>query len=110
MNSGLAAETAVAAWLAARGYRLLERNWRTKSCELDIVAERRGVVYFVEVKYRRSSAFGDGFSYITAAKRRQLRYAARLWTELKRWKGEQRLLAAAVSGRQYESIEVVELE
>ena len=110
MSSGPADEQAVAQRLSRDGYKILDRNWRTRSCELDIVARRGRTVYFVEVKYRRSDFCGDGFSYITVAKRRRLRYGARLWSQQNGWVGEQRLLAASVSGLGCQEIELLEIE
>ena len=51
-RAGRRAETLCAWLLRAKGYRLLARNWRCRSGEIDIIAHRRGVLVFVEVKYR----------------------------------------------------------
>lgn len=76
---GRRAEDAAATYLARRGYTVLDRNWRTRWCEIDIVAQKDQVVYFVEVKYRRSDCWGSGLDYITPAKLRQMRFAAEFW-------------------------------
>lgn len=76
---GRRAEDAACAYLVARGYRIVDRNWRTRWCEIDIVAVRDGVVSFVEVKYRSSSRWGSGVDYITPRKLRQMRFAAEFW-------------------------------
>ena len=52
--AGRAAEEAAAAALRRAGYRVLARNCRTPYGEIDIVAERRGTLTFVEVKSRRA--------------------------------------------------------
>ena len=80
------------------GYRIIDRNWKTKLCEIDIIAMREGVLYFVEVKYRGTSQQGDGFDYITDAKLKHMYRAAELWVLRHRWAGEYILLAASVSG------------
>src|SRR5262249_34934197 len=49
---GLSAESRAAAFLVAKGYRILARRFRTPLGEIDIVARRRGVLVFVEVKAR----------------------------------------------------------
>jgi putative endonuclease len=49
---GLSAESRAAAFLIAKGYRILFRRFRTPVGEIDIVARRRGVLVFVEVKAR----------------------------------------------------------
>jgi putative endonuclease len=93
---GQQAENAVAAQLKSEGYKVLVRNWRRRSCEIDIVASKDKVIYFVEVKYRSSQAQGDGLEYITLAKKRQFNFAARMWLSENGWEGDWRLLAASV--------------
>jgi len=96
---GRAAESLVAAWLEDRGYKILTKNWRARTCEIDIVATKGGVAYLVEVKYRGSAAQGEGLSYITPAKLRQMRRAAQVWAQFESWDGDCRLMAASVDGR-----------
>ncbi|AMB58191.1 YraN family protein [Microterricola viridarii] len=66
-------------YLESTGYRVLERNWRCKHGEIDIVAAQDGRLVFVEVKTRTSDAFGHPFEAITAAKLRRMHVLARLW-------------------------------
>jgi putative endonuclease len=74
---GLSAESRAAAFLIAKGFRILARRFRTPLGEIDIVARRRGVLIFVEVKAR------DSFDAAAEAigKRQQSRIiaAAQLW-------------------------------
>ena len=74
---GLSAESRAAAFLIAKGFRILARRFRTPLGEIDIVARRRGVLVFVEVKAR------DSFDAAAEAigKRQQSRIiaAAQLW-------------------------------
>jgi putative endonuclease len=51
---GLSAESRAAAYLVAKGYRILARRFRSPVGEIDIVARRRGVLVFVEVKARET--------------------------------------------------------
>lgn len=108
---GALAETAVATALEAKGHTLLERNWRTKYCEIDIISTHRGTIYFTEVKYRGSDMRGDGLVAITPAKLRQMGFAARLYLarypRLKTY--DQRLAAASVTGRPPRVVEFLEL-
>jgi putative endonuclease len=53
-RTGLSAESRAAAYLIAKGYRILARRFRTPHGEIDIVARRRQLLAFVEVKARRS--------------------------------------------------------
>lgn len=57
----------------------MARNWRTRWCELDIIARNQEVIHVIEVKYRRSSDFGSGFDYITRNKSSRLQRAALMW-------------------------------
>jgi putative endonuclease len=77
---GLAAEDAACRWLETRGYRILDRNWRRPWGELDIVADRQGVVCFVEVKASRQSAAGfDPFLRADGRKMHKVKRTAQTW-------------------------------
>jgi ribonuclease HII len=78
-SDGSIAENAAAEYLLNLGYVVHERNWKTKWCEIDIIASKAGRIHFVEVKYRRSSVYGDGLDAITPKKLRQMKFAAELW-------------------------------
>lgn len=77
---GSLGEDYAAAWLAAQGWRILDRNWHCRYGELDIVAmnsEER--IVFVEVKTRRATRFGTPQEAVTRSKQRNLRHAAMQW-------------------------------
>jgi len=76
---GAYGERAAARWLEDEGYAVLDRNWRCRAGELDVVAVRGGVVVFVEVKCRRSASFGAPAASVTPAKVARLRAAASAW-------------------------------
>lgn len=78
-QTGNDAETVAAAWLENNGFKIIERNWKTKFCEIDIIAAKDGTTYFVEVKHRRGSTQGGGIAAITDRKHRQMRFAASLY-------------------------------
>ncbi len=65
-------EAIAARHLVERGYTLRERNWRHGHGELDIVAERGDAIVFVEVRTRRSDAYGRPQETISARKRAAL--------------------------------------
>jgi Holliday junction resolvase-like predicted endonuclease len=80
----------------------LEQNWRTRWCEIDLIATKRHVVYFVEVKYRRNTAFGGGLEYITPRKLAQMHFAAEFWiSRNQKVVGDYRLAAMEVTGQDY---------
>ncbi len=66
-------------YLMANGYRIVARNWKTRVCEIDIVAEKAGMVYFCEVKHRKSERQGSGLEAITPKKYHQMLFAARVF-------------------------------
>lgn len=78
-GKGDESETIASEWLAQNGFSILERNWRIKLCEIDIVAQKKGAIYFVEVKHRKNQAAGSGTDAITAKKQRQMRFAANMY-------------------------------
>lgn len=88
----------MASSLKKQGYTILELNWRTKWCEVDIVARRDRSVYFIEVKYRSGQMQGDGLSYIANQKLQKLRFAVELWRVSHNWEGDVSLLAVSVTG------------
>ena len=54
--AGQKAELTATNYLEMRGYAILERNYRRPRCEIDIVARKNDVVYFVEVKRARTNS------------------------------------------------------
>ncbi len=69
---GREGEETAAAYLAAHGYRILERNVRFRVGEIDMVAEESGYLVFVEVKTRKGRGFGTAAEAVTVQKQRQL--------------------------------------
>lgn len=108
-DTGRQAEAAVADYLKRQGYKILEHNWRTRWCEIDVVAQKDETVYFVEAKYRRSSLQGDGLEYITPKKLNQMTFAAELWVSNHDWSGEYCLAGAAVAGDNFQVTNFIEL-
>lgn len=100
-STGRAAEDAAAEYLQAKGYKILEKNWRTRWCEIDVVAEKDRAVFFVEVKYRQSESWGSGLEYITPKKVQQMTFAAEFWVHTHKWRGDYRLSAIEVSGENF---------
>jgi len=69
----------VAEWYAGRGVALLDRNWRVRAGEIDLVLADGPTVVFCEVKTRRHHGFGTPFDAVTPAKQRRLRGLAVTW-------------------------------
>lgn len=79
LRLGAAGEDAAERWYRAHGYDVLDRNWRCREGELDLVCRGGGVLVFSEVKTRSSLAFGHPAEAVTVAKQRKLRTLAGLW-------------------------------
>ncbi|HZD37826.1 MAG TPA: YraN family protein [Actinomycetes bacterium] len=62
--------------LAAAGLRIIERNWRCRSGEIDLIAAGPGLLVFCEVKTRRGNGYGTPAEAVTLAKRVRLRQLA----------------------------------
>lgn len=92
------AERKVVEYLQSDGHEILERNWKTKFCEIDLVSRKDDTVYFTEVKYRRTVNQGGGIAAITPAKLRQMRFAAQLYATKIPSSINLRLAAAIVVG------------
>ncbi len=69
---GQKAETMAARFLKRRGYKIIERNYRTRSGEIDIIARDGDTLVFVEVKARTSSRYGSAKAAVTSHKQRQI--------------------------------------
>jgi putative endonuclease len=74
--SGRAAEALARQHLEQQGLRLLAQNWRCKRGELDLVMLDGATVVFVEVRYRRHSAWGGAIESVDRRKREKLASAA----------------------------------
>lgn len=108
---GNISETAAVEYLVRQGHIILERNWRTRWCEIDIVSRKGGVVYVTEVKHRKTSRHGDGLAAITPAKQRQMTLAARMYAHLhdEARACDLRLAAIATTGEPPAVVECIEL-
>ena len=76
------AETEAARYLMRQGHKIIDRNWRTKFCEIDIVSKLGDVIYFTEVKYRKKPDQGGGLAAITTKKLRQMKFAAEYYAAI----------------------------
>ncbi|HEY4638699.1 MAG TPA: YraN family protein [Candidatus Udaeobacter sp.] len=81
---GAQAEDAAGDFLTHRGLKLLERNYRCRFGEIDLIMSDGHTIVFVEVRYRRNNTFGGSVESITAAKREKLLRAARHYMAAKK--------------------------
>ncbi|HRN97291.1 MAG TPA: ribonuclease HII [Candidatus Saccharibacteria bacterium] len=79
---GDSAEDSAVKYLKSHGHKIINRNWKTKFCEIDIVSTLGDVTYFTEVKYRQKPNQGGGLAAITPKKLRQMKFAAEYYTAI----------------------------
>ncbi len=103
---GHAAEQRAAHYLKTEGYKIIELNWKTKYCEIDIIAEKDKTVYFVEVKYRRNDKQGYGLDYITSKKLRQMEFAAEMWVSNHNWQTDYCMAAMGIDDQEVTFVEL----
>lgn len=96
-STGREAESIAAQYLSKQGYKISAQNWRTRWCEIDIIAIKKKTVYFFEVKYRKVANWGDGLDAVTVKKQQQMQFAAELWIQEHGWKHDAILGAIAMA-------------
>ena len=79
LDLGARGEELAASWYVGAGYSVLDRNWRCREGELDLVLARERLVVFCEVKTRTGAGFGVPAEAVTLAKQRRLRHLATRW-------------------------------
>lgn len=84
-NIGDLGEEFAAAILENEGFIILERNFRTKTGEIDIIAMKAGVIHFIEVKTRSGDICGYPSEAVTAEKRRHIRRSAEYYLQNNRY-------------------------
>lgn len=72
-------EALAAAYLRKKRYRIVACNYRTRFGEVDIIAENRKFLIFVEVKLRKSAEFAAALEYVDRKKQERLKITAQLW-------------------------------
>ncbi len=78
---GISAESRAAAFLIAKGFRILARRWKSPAGEIDIVARRRSLLVFVEVKARNS--LDEAAELVLPRQRQRIAAAAEVWLAMR---------------------------
>ena len=81
LKQGEDAEAACCAYLKSQGLKLVEKNFRCRHGEIDIIMLDKKTLTFVEVRFRKNDLFGGGLASITSAKQRKLRMTAELFLQ-----------------------------
>lgn len=89
----------------ARGYTVLDRNWRSPTGEIDLVAQHASEIVFCEIKTRASDRFGPPSAAVGATKQHRLRVLAAEWLACHDLHGSVRFDVAAVTGVHIEVFE-----
>ena len=84
---GADGEQLAADWYESAGYEVLDRNWRCREGELDLVVATPKVLVFAEVKTRRSTTYGSPYEAVTFDKQRRLRRLATRWLAMEQQRG-----------------------
>ncbi len=79
LRPGFSGESTACEYLARLGLTIVERNFRCREGEIDVVARDGDVTVFVEVKERRGPEHGSAYEAVTPGKRRRVIHAARLY-------------------------------
>ncbi|MEX0883407.1 MAG: YraN family protein, partial [Cyclobacteriaceae bacterium] len=82
---GKEAELMAKEWLLAKGYEFLEANFRYKHAEIDLIMIHRGIMIFVEVKFRSGTGYGYAEEFVDYKKRQLILRAAEHYLYLKDW-------------------------
>lgn len=83
MSTGSKGEEAAAGYLKGLGYEILERNFRCRAGEIDIIADDKGTIVFAEVKTRTTLVYGLPCEAVTQTKKEHIRRVARYYVLMK---------------------------
>jgi putative endonuclease len=99
-------EDLAAQFLKDRGYEIVDRNWRSRFGEIDIVATKNNILYLVEVKTRSSNQYGFPHEAINAKKLQRMQLTAQLYAKSTGYKGEMKLILVEILGAQCSILEL----
>lgn len=78
---GKTGENLAIQFLIQKKINIIDTNWRWQKAEIDIIAENRGIIIFVEVKTRSRETFGMPFEFVSAKKQALMQSAAEAFLE-----------------------------
>lgn len=96
LDRGRLGEKEALSYLQRQGYQIVERNWRHKRFEIDIIAKDNGILTFVEVKTRKSFALAEADFFVNRKKQNTLLLAAEEYLFHSGYEGEVRFDIVAV--------------
>ena len=102
MQTGLAGENAAAEYLTAKGYEILERNYRHHKAEIDLIVKKGNWLVFVEVKTRSSNGFGFPEEFVDKEKENNIFFAADHYMYEINWEGNVRYDIVSILGMDFD--------
>ena len=81
-------EDIAVSYLEKNKFTILERNYRYKRCEIDIIAEKDNCIYFIEVKIRKNNSFGYPEDFVSESQKNRIKLAAENYIYNKKWNGK----------------------
>jgi putative endonuclease len=97
---GQEGERLASQYLSRQGFRILEKNWKSRRGEVDLIAQRKECLFFVEVKLRQSQGFGSALESIPPSKQRKMVSAALDYIQRRRIQEKDFKLAALLIDRE----------
>ena len=96
LETGQLGEKIAKEYLERKGYKIVERNYKTKFAEIDLVGLKDKVMVFVEVRTKRGEAFGSPEETLNYAKLQKVLWNAKSYMAYKKWTGPCRIDAVCV--------------
>jgi putative endonuclease len=109
IKRGTEGEQAAADFLVAKGFEIVQRNYRHKRSEIDLIVKRDNWLIFVEVKLRSSVTFGHPEEFVDLKKERKILEGAAHYLHESNWDGNVRYDIVAINSNQRE-IEILHIE
>lgn len=102
-------EAYAAKYLKKNGYKIIEKNFRNKIGEIDIIAMDRGVIVFIEVKARKSRAFGSPKDALTVCKQKKISKVALSWLKARNKIGARARfdVVSIISNKSKQEVEII---
>lgn len=72
-------------YLLNNGFKIIERNYRYKHCEIDIIAEKNNCLHFIEVKYRKTNTYGYPETFVSNNQKERIKTASDNYIFEKSW-------------------------
>lgn len=97
-------ETVAAGFLQKLGFKIVEKNFKVKTGEIDIIALDKKILVFVEVKFRKNNNYGNPCEFVTIQKQQKIIKAALLYIKKNNIKTDFRFDVVSICGSEIEHI------